>query len=46
MTWLAWIEKERAMIEALMTGFMVLGFVAASTIALTLLLIVLGVIDA
>ena len=30
--------------EILMTGFMVLGFTAASTIALTLLLIVLGVI--
>ena len=34
------------MIETLMMGFMILGFVAASTIALTLLLIVLGVIDA
>ena len=32
------------MLETLMTGFMVVGFVAASTIALTLLLIALGVI--
>lgn len=30
--------------EALMTGFMVLGFVAASVIALTLFLIARGVV--
>lgn len=30
--------------EALMTGFMVLGFLAASVISLTLLLIALGVL--
>ena len=32
------------MIDVLMTTFMVIGFAASATIALTLLLIVLGVI--
>jgi hypothetical protein len=33
------------MIEILMTGFMITGVIAASAIALTLLLIVLGVLE-
>ena len=32
------------MIEVLMTAFLIIGIVAASTIALTLLLVALGVI--
>ena len=37
-------DRKRTMIEILMAGFLVIGFIASSTIALTLLLIVLGVI--
>ncbi len=37
-------DRRRTMLDTVMTGFMVIGFVAASTIALTLLLVALGVI--
>lgn len=37
-------DRKRTMLEILMAGFMVIGFIASSTITLTLLLIVLGVI--
>ena len=38
------MDGRRSMIEVLMTAFMAIGFVAASTIALTLLLVALGAI--